>query len=185
MNMNKFSSALTAVARPVVKTALEAELMDVGSTAWMDEAKLALGTLLADDQVMRSFDSSPPVLQALQKTLENPLPPKDDEIDERAKEVGRVMASAWLQFITFALEAKPTLELRDNLLPAQSDVSEELWDALLGSLNGLPVGIDGVQRIMHDFADQHVTKAMTIDLPMHIVIVAKHGNRSPYLARRS
>lgn len=184
-DMDEISKQIAMVARPMVKAALEAEATDAGSVAWREEAERALGALLRDEQILRSAGApGPQVLQALRQGLEKPVPPDENEVEEHAAEVGRVMASAWLQFLALALETKDPLDLGENLLPVRGDVRQDLWDALRNSLNALPVGVDDAPRIMQRFAEQFVASVPAVDLPMGLALDVLRDRKPAYVARR-
>lgn len=185
MEMDELSAHLAAIARPRVQAALEAEALDAGSEAWRHEAEQALGTLLRDEQLLRSADAAgAQVLQALRQGIENPAPPDEEEVREHATEVGRVMASAWLQFLLLALEGKDDLLLGESLLPPRADVREELWEALRSPLNPLPIGADEAPGIMKAFAEQFVASAAEVELPLGLSLDVQRGQRTSYVVRR-
>jgi len=183
--MEDLSARFAEIARPFVKTALEAEVMETGAVAWKEEGEQALRSLLRDDSI---FDSEGPragqLLESLKDELENPMPPDEDEIREHAAEVGSVMASSWLQFLALALRTKNEVRLGGTLLPQRGEVRDELWEALRGSLNPLAIGVDDAPSIMKMFADEVVANSAGVDLPMGVALDIDRGRQHSYVARR-
>jgi len=182
-DMGGLSTRLAEIALPLVKNALEAELLDVGADAWKSESEQALRALLRDEVLLPKGTQAARMLDSLKAELNNPSPPDEEEIHLHAQEVGRVMASAWVQFVTLALRSCDELILGESLLPSRDRVAVELWDALRNSLNTLAVGGDEAPRIMQAFAESVVAGTSGIILPMGIVLDPT-DRPSYYIVRR-
>lgn len=170
MDMGELSTRLAGIALPVVKKALETELLDVGADAWKTEGEQALRALLRDEGLLSQGPQAARLLGSLKDELKNPSPPDEEEIQLHAQEVGKVMASAWVQFIALALRTNDELVLGESLLPSREKVAVELWDALRNSLNSLAVGGDEAPTIMQAFAAHVVARSGGVTLPMGIVL---------------
>lgn len=169
LTMPELARELEQLARPRVAALLDAELRGVGAEAWRDEGVHALNALLAD--APEQFPDREATMNALMRDLETPIPPDDDEVNERSAQVGRVMAAAWLQFLIAALDQLDSLELGPELLPRPASIiPKRYWDELRGSTLQLPLARDDAQEIMRELRTRWAARAARVELPASVVV---------------
>ena len=106
-----------------------------------------------------------------------------------AKEVGEVVAAAWLQYLDFTVEDEEDegcIELGVDLLPCDEHPGS-FADAFRECLGALPIdGIDGARRLLSAFARMVLVETPCVDLPMDLCIEVARGTfgRTGFLARR-
>jgi hypothetical protein len=168
LDMETLAAKISNIARPFVKRELVMETMHVAAEAWNEEAVQALSMLLRENHADLPDDG---VIKELQVALEKPSEPDDEEIREHADEVGGILASAWLQFLSFALESRKMLFLNQYLLPGDDqEVEPDLWEALQNSLNSFAIGWETVPSIMKRVGEELFAKRDMIGFPLGISI---------------
>ena len=172
LSMDRLAEAFAKAAFWEVKIALERELRDAGAKAWNDEARLALANLLEDPKLLTTepADESSNLLSELAEGIECPRPADDEDVREHADLTGRVMASAWVQFLALALRQTAQLDLHDTLLPDMNAATDSLWRAWRDSLNALVIGGDEAPRILKRFAGECIAEHLAVDLPLGVTV---------------
>jgi len=179
-NMEALADKISHIARSYVQRALVRETRNVAAEAWKEEAIQALSMLLPENQADIPDDG---VIEELEAALRDPNEPDDEEIREHADEVGDIMAPAWLQYLSFALEDRENLILDTHLLPGDDQrVEPVLSEAFRDSLNSFAIGWETVPPIMARLCEDLFAGRVGIDLPLGILI-DKEADGVAYIAR--
>ncbi len=181
LDMETLAAKISNIARPSVKKELVMETMHVAVEAWNEETKQALKMVLRENHADIPDDG---VIEELQVALEDPSEPDKKEIREHADEVGGILASAWLQFLSFALETRQMLFLNQHLLPGDDqEVEPYLWEGLENSLNSFAIDWETVPSIMGKLGEELFAKRDMISFPLGVSIKIEKKDVVGYIAR--
>jgi hypothetical protein len=179
-DMEALADKISGIARPYVQEALVMQTRNAAAEAWNEEAIQALKMLLSENQTDIPDDG---VIEQLEAALKSPSEPDEEEICEHADEVGDIMAPAWLQYLSFALESREKLILDRHLLPRNDErVEPNFSEAFWNSLNSFAIGWETAPRIMAELCEDLFAGSDGIDLPLDILIDKEAGGAS-YIAR--
>lgn len=171
LTLEALEERISIIARPYVLNALVKESRRIGAEAWSEEAVQALSILLPEINVENSGNE---VIEELQAALKSPSEPDDEEIHEHCIEVGNILATAWLQFLSIVLESKKELRLNKQLLPGEPEgLDPGLLSALSNSINSNVIDWETAQTIFSQLGRDLFKSGITFNLPLGISIYAE------------
>lgn len=178
------------VSFPVVQEALTRETATTGAEVLTEEAKHALQMLTEDAAILMNIGEKE-VLEAVQKSFSEQLPPPDEEeCHQHARDLSQVLMSTWLETLRRAHREDSVLVLSEYLLPevapngwlrqlfgaAKPKLSETLTDAI----STFAVNADDAGRIMSTLRSKLFAEPRLVDLPFDLAMIS--APRQPVLS---
>ena len=173
------------VALPVVKQALMREFHETtasGAEILTNEAKQALQALAEDAAILQNLDEDE-VLQELQRSLNQALPPpNEEESHQHTREFCQVLMSAWLETLRTAKSTTHKVELSDYLIPEEPSRVSRLINQFVSTKSKLPQGIidavasfapneDDIVVVLTTLCEKLFAAPRVVDLPFDLALV--------------
>ena len=168
------------VAQPVVRTALFREYEETtktAATAWLSEAMKALQGILADPNELEGCDKEELHSELSAAFQGDILPPDEEEVREHARDLARMMISAWLEIlrgVPYGNSHAEPVELTSDLLPSKERIQPELWRAFEDITAPFAVNATEAAQIRTDVGKQIFSGSQnTVALPFNICLRAE------------
>jgi len=175
------------VSFPLVQEGLNRETAATGAEVLTEEVKDALKMLTEDAAILMDIGEQE-VLEAVQKSFSEQLPPPDEEeCHQHARDLSQVLMSTWLETLRSAHRKDSVLVLSEYLLPetapsgltwfmrlfgaAKLELSETLTDAI----STFAVNAQDAGTIMSTLRDKLFTEPRLVDLPFDLALISAPG----------
>jgi|GEM_PF-3604649 len=175
------------VSFPVVQEALTRETAATGAEVLTEEAKHALEMLTEDAAILMDIGERE-VLEAVQKSFSEQLPPPDEEeCHQHARDLSQVLMSAWLETLRGAHRRDSVLVLSEYLLPEVSPSGLTWFMQLFGSakpklsetftdaISTFAVNAHDATTIMSTLRLKLFTEPRLVDLPFDLAMISAPG----------
>jgi hypothetical protein len=145
------------IAMTVVRAALIREAEETaktGATALLSEAERVLQGILAEPCASKGIDQEE-LHKELSAALEKDIPlPDAEEIGEHAKDLARMMMSAWIELLRNALAESSSVQLTEDLLPPRETVRPEFWRAFADTIASFAINEAEAAQIRLDIGSK-------------------------------